>query len=567
MTLFAYDRPPMEKQKLHRLAKFAMISMASALPLVGEGDLSAQQAPPAIVQAFDTAAAQSSQSFSYTSGAANPLAPTQVLSRAKIVPPIISGRALATQARTPAVNKAARISQNILSPIGSGIKQVAATTEPSRRLFSPAKIPVRTQGSGSRGFPAPAAQIPTPAVQIPTPAGAEFPRGSDTRAPAAPVISGSLVAPDTQQSVLGSGTRPGPPTFFDNAAPPADGVQFDSVIPDNGGCDTCGSDSCGGACGGGGNVNINQNQANCDYGTYGSVSAARRYAYLEFLFVTREDGNINNSNFQPLGDFTFSPAWRFTLGQRPDMTQGREFSYFGTSNIDEEQTVTNAANNLNPLFTPAGGFTPGNLTAFFNASEHFQIKETQLHSFEFNRVRWGWDVLKSFVGLRYIYFADDYELQSTSSFVPSPLGGLAAIPTEEGRFRIDTNNHLFGGHIGAELFYDIGYRFSLSGVSKFGAFLNLNKVDNFLENDGTLLLDTEDTDVNISTTWEINLLAHYQIRQTARLRLGYNFLFLGNVATSADNFLPVISPFTGTDTSDEDDAFIHGISFGLEMYR
>ena len=126
---------------------------------------------------------------------------------------------------------------------------------------------------------------------------------------------------------------------------------------------------------------------------------------------------------------------------------------------------------------------------------------------------------------------------------------------------------LFGGHIGAELFYDIGYRFSLSGVSKFGVYANINEVDNFLVNNDVTLLDTEDNSATISTTYDLQFLAHYQIRQTARVRVGYNALFLGNVATVADNFTPFVSPFTGFDGSDNDDAFIHGFTFGLEIYR
>jgi hypothetical protein len=44
-------------------------------------------------------------------------------------------------------------------------------------------------------------------------------------------------------------------------------------------------------------------------------------------------------------------------------------------------------------------------------------------------------------------------------------------------------------------------------------------------------------------------------------------MFLGRVATVSDNFSPFVSPFTGFNASDEDDAFLHGFSFGLEIYR
>ena len=550
--LFVRNRP-MKKQKLHQLAKFAAISIIGTIPFVGISDASAQQnglMPPIVQRSHNSAASIISPSYSYGDETSKPLTPV-VVSPTKIVPPIVSGKRIGVSAikNTAQAKVKTAVGNNLLAPIGSGVKQVAGLAEPAKvaRAFSPTGIPVRAQGSGSRSFGA-------PAVSIQPPSGLTTPR--------APVISGSLVSQgQVGPSVLESQPSVAAPNYFDSA-PINNSIGSQSVVS---GCSDCGGNSVGGCDTCNGNANVNQNQVNCDYGTYGSVSAARRYAYLEFLYLTREDGDINNSNFNPLGEFDFDPGWRITLGQRSDMTQGRELSYFGTSGIQATQETTSASNNLNALFTPAGGLLPADLSAFSGASEHIQTKETDLHSVELNRVRWGWDVLKSFVGFRYIYLADDFQQDSTAP-VLSPFGAPTGL-TETGQFRIDTNNHLFGGHIGAELFYDIGYRFSLSGVSKFGVYANINEVDNFLVNNDVTLLDTEDNSATISTTYDLQFLAHYQIRQTARVRVGYNALFLGNVATVADNFTPFVSPFTGFDGSDNDDAFIHGFTFGLEIYR
>ena len=549
--LFVRNRP-MKKQKLHQLAKFAAVSIIGTLPFSGISDANAQQTGlmPPIVQRSHKTTQINPPSYSYGDDTSKPLTPV-VISPTKIVPPIVSGKHTgASVAKTAQAKVKTADGSGLLAPIGSGVKQVAGLAEPAKvaRAFSPTGIPVRAQGSGSRSFGAPAVSIQAPSALTPN----------------APVISGSLVTQGGgAPSVFESQPSVAAPNFFD-AGPVNNTIGSQSVVS---GCSDCGGNNCGaGGCNScNGNVNVNQNQVNCDYGTYGSVSAARRYAYLEFLYLTREDGDINNSNFNPLGEFDFDASWRFTLGQRSDMSQGRELSYFGTSGIQASQETVSADNNLNALFTPAGGLFPADLSAFSGASEHIQTKETDLHSVELNRVRWGWDVVKSFVGLRYIYLADDFQHDSTAPIL-DPFGTPTGL-TETGQFRIDTNNHLFGGHIGAELFYDIGYRFSLSGVSKFGVYVNVNEVDNFLENDGVTLLDTEDNSATISTTYDLQFLAHYQIRQTARVRVGYNALFLGNVATVADNFTPFVSPFTGFDGSDNDDAFIHGFTFGLEIYR
>ena len=553
----------MEKQKLHPFAKFATMSLVGALPLLGLGQVEAQQSAQPYVQPHRTAALVSGNeplpANSYHNGTSRPLQPAMVRSNSSVVPPIITGTQLAVE---PSRNEPAVQSQShVLAPIGTGIRQVAATAAAApatARPFSPAKMPIRTQGSGTRSLPAPAIQIPSNSV-LTTPA---FSPGSSTRSlPSAPVISGSLVNPEVPQSFNDYQPTIASPDYFN--APIDNGAV--------GGCSQCGGscNNANGTCNLNGNPDINPDRVNCDYGTYGSVSAARRYAYGEFLYLTRDDGDIIASNFDPLGDFDFNSGSRFTIGTRPDMTQGTELSYFGTfDGIEEGSEFTDDQSRIDALLTTNGGLiSNADLSSFFDASSQTQFKETDIQSIEFNKVRWGWDVLKSFVGIRYVYFEDNYALNSTSSFNRDAAGVLFAVPTETGLFRLDTKNNLFGGHIGAELFYDIGYRFSFSAVSKYGAYVNFNEVENFANNNGDIISDTEETSTNISSTYELQVLAHYQLRQTARLRVGYTGFYASGLATVSDNFNGVVGPFSGFNASDEDDAFIQGFSFGLEIYR
>ncbi len=558
-----YTNRPMKKQKLHLLARFATLSIIGAIPVLATNDATAQQdqrysLPPIVQGSEGSSAPVASSNPSYTRDSSKQLMPTYK-----------------TEQKPSEASKPEATESGLLAPIGSGVvKQVAGRYEPGQpriaRAFSPAKMPIATQVSNPLSMPAPAIQFPNPISarepQIASPRnfgvmpGAEMPN----MVPTPPVISGSLVGPNDSGIMIDNGPIAAP-SYFDAA--PVNSIPMDSVVAGCGscggnGCDSCqagGCDSCGpGGC-------YNANKINCDYGTYGSVSAARRYAHLEFLYLTRADGDINNSNFNPVGGFDWGPGLRLTFGQRSDMTQGREFSYFGTLGIDATQTTNDSRNRLNALFVPGGGIVPDDLSAFFGASQQIQFKETSLHSLEYNKVRWGWDVLKSFIGWRYVYLDDQYQLSSTAPN-RDPFGNV--IPgTVSGRYRMDTINHMLGAHIGAELFYDIGYRLSVSGLSKYGVYANINKVDHYLENGGFELLDVEANNATISSTYEINLMAHYQLRQTARLRFGYNAMFLGQVATVSDNVTPLLSPFTGFDTSDEDDAFIHGFSFGLEIYR
>ncbi len=575
-----YTNRPMKKQKLHLIAKFAALSIVGAMPALASSEANAQQSKhdsmPPIVQGVQSSNLPvAASNYSYTRDASKPLVPTFKIDKSK-VPPIVSGR-IPTLAKP---QKSESAGMGLLAPIGSGVvKQVTAAIEPGKariaRAFSPAKMPVRAQGSSTRNAPVPAVQIPNPIsvrepqIMSPRGIGGIQDPGMSSMVPAPPVISGSLIAPNAQNSALQSGPITAP-SYFD-ATPQVNAIPMQSVVSGCGDCGTSGCSSCQtGGCDGTGSCDscgpggcYDKNQINCDYGTYGSVSAARRYAYLEFLYLTREDGDITNSNFNPLGGFDFSPGMRLTFGQRSDMTQGREISYTGAFNIDTSQTTNDDRNRLNALFSPGGGLFDGDLSAFNGASQHIQSKETSLHSLEYNRVRWGWDVVKSFIGARYVYFDDQYQLNSTA-----PTFDAFGTPgVETGIHRLDTVNHLLGAHIGAELFYDIGYRFSLSGLSKFGVYANINKGDNFLQSGDTVILNTENDGATLSTTYDLNLLAHYQIRQSARLRFGYNLMYLSDVATVSDNFTPFVSPFTGFNSSDDDDAFIHGFSFGLEIYR
>ena len=73
-----------------------------------------------------------------------------------------------------------------------------------------------------------------------------------------------------------------------------------------------------------------------DYGTFGSVSAANRYYYIDALVMTRADGDIENSNFGTLNDFDFTSGVRATFGTRDDSIFGREISFFAMPGIEQE---------------------------------------------------------------------------------------------------------------------------------------------------------------------------------------------------------------------------------------
>lgn len=310
------------------------------------------------------------------------------------------------------------------------------------------------------------------------------------------------------------------------------------------GCQSCGSGGC-----------FDNATVTGLFNSCGSCANARRYFIADALYYDRDDGVISNSNFGSLNNFDWNAGWRFTLGRRFDSTQGREISYMGTLPVDQNRFSTSPTGIITSRFIPADGFGAAQTSGFFNATQQLEAKQTSFHSLEVNRVRWGWDVLKTYLGVRYMMVDDSYTMYSQS------------ITNDQGFFQLETMNHLFGPHIGAELFYDVGYRMSFSLVSKFGVYANLNETDTVMFNNGTQFINNEDREGTISTSYELGLNSHFRLNRQARLRLGYNFLYLGDVASVSDNFPTFLTPSTVGNASDNDEMFFHGVSFGFEIYR
>lgn len=406
--------------------------------------------------------------------------------------------------------------QQVLPPIISADSQLVSPVDP---MISPGAVPI-----------APAPQM---SVQQPLPPQPSYMTGESYIE--APIMDAPVMMDSSCSSCSGGGC----------SSCTTGGVSS---------CQSCGSNGC-----------FSEGVVANQFGCCGSVYSARRYLVADALYFDREDGLVSNSNFGALGNFDWNWGWRITLGTRNDATSGQEFSYMGTLGIEQERNRVDALGRLNSSFTFDGGFTGVESSAFRSGSslgyvvtQQNERKETTLHSLEFNRVKWGWDVIKTFVGLRYIYVDDEYEMFSR---------GTDGVTEQTGTFQMDALNNMFGPHIGGELFYDIGYRVSTSLVAKAGGYVNVNRVDTNLVNNGTQFLDVRDENVTIAGSLELGLIGHYQLSRQARFRFGYNLLWLGEVASVSDNFSPILTPLTGTDSGDSDDMLFHGISLGFEVYR
>jgi hypothetical protein len=319
-----------------------------------------------------------------------------------------------------------------------------------------------------------------------------------------------------------------------------------TAMGDVAGCQSCGPNGC-----------FNGDAVSSQFNSSGSVSWARRYLILDAYYIDRYDGTVTISNFGGLNNFEDELfGAKITIGNREDAANGREFVYFGTAKLAQTAIHNDPAGRIDIGYgnDPLDPFR-SETTAFRNATDQAQTKQTTFQSVEFNKNDWGWDVMRTFWGFRYIYVQDDYELASRNLF------------NEKGLFQLHTQNNLFGPQIGYELFYDVGYRLSASTMGKFGLYANPNVVKTRLFNAGAQFLDLTDTNTAFTGTIELGINIEYKIAKSARLRLGYNAFYLSQVAGVSDNVPVVLNPTTGSDTSDSGEMMFNGVFFGFEIFR
>ncbi len=433
-------------------------------------------------------------------------------------------------------------------------------TSPLSRGFSSAGVPLYASPQTNNGIKTPPVINGTP-IRPRQSSAPMISAGSRNYAPGGGMTQSAPMyeQPMMQSgSAFGSNVEPMQSTYFD--APPMEAPVMqtvDPICPSCGGtgCPSCGAGPVSGCVSCGPNGCYDPNMVTDKYGICGSVTSARDYLIVDALYITRTDGNIALSNFTALTNFDEDLGWRITFGRKRDATQGRELSYLGTSAISQQESTVDAAGRLNALFSVSPFFNGAEATPFFNAVQQDQRKETQLHTIEFNRVRWGWDVIKNYLGLRFFYVDDQYSMFSVNN-----IG-------EQGTLGLETQNYMIGPQIGQELFYDVGYRISLSGFFKIGVYANYSEADAVASKEGIRFIDGFDSNTTISGSMEGAFIVHYQLSRRARLRLGYNALWLGEMTTVSDNIPSQLSPFTGAGTSDSDDMFWSAAFLGFEVYR
>jgi hypothetical protein len=182
------------------------------------------------------------------------------------------------------------------------------------------------------------------------------------------------------------------------------------------------------------------------------------------------------------------------------------------------------------------------------------LYESSLHSTEVNwRINQNGPVTW-LTGFRWIELNDTLDVSAT-------VGGLAT------QFGWDTNNHLYGSQIGADVdLWDRGGPLVLEGLIKAGVYGNDADNSFFADanfNPGPALASRGENN-DVAFVGEVSFTTVYQLRNNWALRSGYQMLWVEGVALASDQ-IAVTSPLSPNSGIDDDSGvFYHGALIGIE---
>jgi hypothetical protein len=290
------------------------------------------------------------------------------------------------------------------------------------------------------------------------------------------------------------------------------------------------------------------------YDGYGTVSGASDYLFTELLYMARDGGDFTTSYIPQRESYGFEPGMRMTLGRRLDSIEGREIGFTVMETMTSHTSAMSPTNSLFTWLQPGAGYNPGNLSSFNNASFHHSFSKSHYYAGEYNRVSWNWDVMSTFIGLRYTGMDELYALHSVGA-------------TGLGAYRLRARNHMFGPQVGGTLHYDIGRKLSFSLGAKIAAYANFYQTDTEFANESVRLMDVKDSRADLAWGTELACFAHYRLTPRARIKGGYELWFYDRMATSEGQVTGFVSPFSGAVARNADEALFYGFSLGLELFR
>ncbi|MBI2477661.1 MAG: hypothetical protein HYV60_03140, partial [Planctomycetia bacterium] len=235
---------------------------------------------------------------------------------------------------------------------------------------------------------------------------------------------------------------------------------------------------------------------------------------------------VTLSNAFALDDFDYELGGRISVVRHLDCLDAWELAYVGAFEWNEFGQVNGVG------LTSRLSSATVNLSEFNNATFHSQAYRTKLNSVEANRRWYGWDVISTLAGIRYLDVDENYLFNSTGA------GGA-------GSLEIQTKNEMIGPQIGLELMYPLGNWMTTTSLK--GALMG-NSTDGRvrLVNAGTVEVANADDNLELATLIELGYYLTYQITPRVKFRGGYEFWWLYGFATVPGQLSNPITAQTGS---------------------
>lgn len=279
----------------------------------------------------------------------------------------------------------------------------------------------------------------------------------------------------------------------------------------------------------------------CGYGCPPSWTATVDALY----FIRGSDSQSSLSTAFRMPDFDYDTAGRFTLNHRFDCLIGWEAAYLGP--FEWNQTNQAAGAGLISLLPPVGL----NFSAFNNAIFHQQIYDSRLQSFEFSQKWWGWDVITTSAGVKFIDVEEDFVFASTDG-----VGDTGVV-------EVLTNNHLFGSQVGLDLILPVG-RFSTTTRLRGSIYANFSDTSILIANAGTIQVNTAEDTVDFASLIELGYHVSYYVTPRIAVRAGYESMWLYGLALAPDNLTNLFN-LSDKSVDANGDAFYHGATASVEV--
>ncbi|MGI9456421.1 MAG: BBP7 family outer membrane beta-barrel protein, partial [Aeoliella sp.] len=295
------------------------------------------------------------------------------------------------------------------------------------------------------------------------------------------------------------------------------------------------------------------------------VTLAQDSASTRKLNLNRSDPGASGSARLTLGRFLFRD------GENRDHTM--EFTAYGGGEWSQDDTIT-ADGGGNSIFVPPGisdfntGFDQASSMSvdyssrFTSIELNYRVKERMRHDRMELSPNGEWirraneGITKQYlVGLRYFDLADILDWRA---------GDIASQAGEDGRYLIDTNNDMFGVHLGCALLLEHD-RWNVEVGGKGGAFINDSKAnsDFTITNNAANSFSVGNRETTLSFIGEFQAIGRYHLRPHLSLRAGWQMMYITSVALAPDQitFAPDAGRFPHTG-----DPFYNGGIFGFEGY-